>query len=389
VRTQWENPPRGGGGQPIRGETRQEFVVRGDHSWNVVGDNAVPSPITLAARQFELWATPHGMVKAALAGKGSMQGRTITVAVPGTFKAEATVNEQNLIDKVVGTIPNAAVGDFRIEIVYSDYKDFGGVKFPTRIRQTAGGQPTFDLTVTDVQPNFVFDVAVPAAVRAASQPYSRVASQKVAEGVWYIAGGTHHSVLIEMKGNAILVESPLNDERAVAVLAEVRALLPNKPIRYLVVTHRHFDHFGGVRGMAARNVEVLVHESGRAFATQALSAPATVRPDALAKSGITPDVDTVRSKRVISDGTRTVEIHHLPTGHADDLLMVYLPKEKLLVEADVFTPLAPNATPPTPPNPATMDLVNHIAKLKLEVDQILPLHGRIVPIAELNRTIGR
>jgi glyoxylase-like metal-dependent hydrolase (beta-lactamase superfamily II) len=141
--------------------------------------------------------------------------------------------------------------------------------------------------------------------------------------------------------------------------------------------------------MAARNVEVLVHESGRAFATQALSAPATVRPDALAKSGITPDVDTVRSKRVISDGTRTVEIHHLPTGHADDLLMVYLPKEKLLVEADVFTPLAPNATPPTPPNPATMDLVNHIAKLKLEVDQILPLHGRIVPIAELNRTIGR
>ncbi|MBM3217677.1 MAG: MBL fold metallo-hydrolase [Candidatus Rokubacteria bacterium] len=390
VTTQAENPPRGGGVQPARGERRQEFVLRGDHAWNMVGDAAVPAPITVADRQFQLWATPHGIVKAALAGKGSMQGRTITVAVPERFKAEALVNDQNLIEKVVGTVPNAVLGDIRTEIVYGDYKDFGGGKFPTKIRQSSGGHPSADVVVTDVQPNVVFDAAVPAPVRQTPQPYARVASQMVADGVWYITGGTHHSVLIEMKDYGIVVEGPLNDERAFAVIGEARALPPSKPIRYVVVSHHHFDHLGGIRGFAARNVTVITHESAREFVGRALAARATVRPDALAKAGRTGSVEGVRSRRVLDDGTRTVEIHHIAgNGHADDLLMVYLPKEKLLVEADVFTPLAPNVAPPTPPSPYTLGFADHLRKLKLDVAQILPLHGRIVPYGELDRTIGR
>ena len=97
----------------------------------------------------------------------------------------------------------------------------------------------------------------------------------------------------------------------------------------------------------------------------------------------------MRGKRVLSDGTRIVEIHHLPNPHADDLLVVYLPKEKLLVEADVYTPLAPNVTPPMPPSLFTVAFADHVGKLQLVVDQILPLHGRIVPLSELNKTIGR
>ena len=91
-----------------------------------------------------------------------------------------------------------------------------------------------------------------------------------------------------------------------------------------------------------------------------------------------------------SDGSRTVEIHHIAGNlHAEDLLMVYLPKEKLLVEADVFTPLAPNVTPPTPPSPFTVGFADHLGKLGLVVDRILPLHGGIAPLTELKRTIGR
>jgi hypothetical protein len=101
-------------------------------------------------------------------------------------------------------------------------------------------------------------------------------------------------------------------------------------------------------------------------------------------------VESVGRKRVLSDGTRTVEIHHIAgVLHADDLLMVYLPKEKLLVEADVYTPLAPNATPPTPPSPFTVAFADLVGKLGLTVDRILPLHGRIVPFGELNKMIGR
>jgi len=69
--------------------------------------------------------------------------------------------------------------------------------------------------------------------------------------------------------------------------------------------------------------------------------------------------------------------------------MVYLPAEKLLIEADVFTPLAPNVPPPTPVSPFSLNLADNISQQGLVVDQILPLHGRIVPLAELYRTIGR
>jgi glyoxylase-like metal-dependent hydrolase (beta-lactamase superfamily II) len=390
VRTQAENPPRGGGGQPLRGEGRQTFVLNGDTAWNVVGETPTPAPVTLADRQFQLWATPHGIVKAALGGRGSMSGRTISVAVPNRFKLDALVNEQNLIEKVAGTVAHAVLGDVPIEIAYADYKDFGGIKFPTKIRQVADGRPTLDITVTDVQRNPSFEVPVPDPVRAAGNPYQRIATQMVADGVWFVSGGSHNSAVIEMKDYAIVVESPINDDRAVAVLAEARSLVPNKPIRYVVATHHHFDHSGGIRGFAAANVTVIAHESSRPFFERVLSTPATINPDRLTKSGLRPTVEGVRSKRVLSDGTRTIELHHIPNNlHADDLVMVYLPKEKILVEADVYTPLAANAAPPTPPNVFTVRFADHLDKLGLAVDQILPMHGRIVPLAEMKRTIGR
>ena len=390
VRTQGENPPRGGGQQPVRGEQKQVFVVSGDHAWNVVGDTPAPAALALADRQFQLWSTPHGLVKAALMGKGSLQGRTLTVSVPGRFKAEALVGEQGLVDRVVGTIPHAVLGDLPVEITYADYKDFGGVKFPTKIRQTAAGHPSLDLTVTDVRPNAAVTIAAPDSIRQTTAPYARVTSQMVADGVWYLTGGTHHSVVIEMKDSVIVVEGPLTEERAFAVIAETRDLVPTKPISHVVATHHHFDHSGGLRAFASVNVPVITHESARSYMERALSGPSTIAPDRLARSGLRGRVEGVRGKRVISDGSRTIEIHHIAGNlHADDLLMVYLPKEKLLVEADVFTPLAPNATPPTPPSPYTVGFADHLGKLGLAVNQFVPIHGRMVPAAELQRTIGR
>jgi glyoxylase-like metal-dependent hydrolase (beta-lactamase superfamily II) len=391
VRTQGENPPRGGSVQPVRGEQLQNFAVAGDFAWNVVGDAAIPAPIALAERQFQLWATPHGVVKAALAGKGTMQGRTINIAMPGRFKATAFVDDRNLIDKVVGTIPNPVVGDLTIEIVYADYKDFGGVKFPTKIRQSAGGFPILDLAITGVQPNVVVAFPVPANVRLTPKPYARVATQMVADGVWFVTGGSHNSVVIEMKDHLIVVESPLNDERATAVLLEARDLVPDKPIRYVVASHHHFDHSGGLRAFAAVGVTVISHESLRPFLEQALAAPSTIDPDLLAKSGRKGTVEGVKTRRTLTDGTRVVELYHIDgNGHCGGLLMAYLPKEKLLIQADAYTPLPTNTTPPPQPvSPFTTNLADNITRLNLAVDQHLPLHGQLAPMAELNRTLGR
>jgi glyoxylase-like metal-dependent hydrolase (beta-lactamase superfamily II) len=389
VRTQGENPPRGGGGQPVAGEQRQIFVASGDFAWNVAADVVTPTPIALVDRQLQLWTTPQGVVKAAMANNATVQGRTISFTAPGRFKVQATVDAQNLVERIDAVAPNAVLGDAPVEIRYSEYKDFAGVKFPTRIRQTIGGYPVLDLTVTDVQPNLAVDIAVPDPIKQTSAPYSKVATQMVADGVWYITGGSHHSVLIEMKDHLILVESPLNDERAAAVLAEVKGLVSNKPIKYVIATHHHFDHAGGLRAVAAEGITIIAHDVNKAFLEKALAAPATVRPDRLAKSGKKGTVEGMRDKRVLTDGARTVELHNVAgNNHHAGIVMVYLPKEKLLVEADVYNPPAPNAPPPASVNTNWVNLSDNIKRLSINVDQILPLHGRIMPLAELHKSIG-
>ena len=389
VRSRAEMPPRGGG-TPAMGELRQILVVSGDYAWNVTGETAAPAPIALIERQLQIWTTPHGFLRAAMASNATVSGRTISFAMSGRFMARATLDDRGLVEKVDAVLSNPVTGDTPVEIIYSDYRDFGGVKIPMRIRQSAGGFPTLDLTVTDVKTNAAVDMPVPDSVRQATMPYARVVAEQPAPGVWYLTGGTHHSVVIEMKDHVIVVESPLNDERAVAVLAETRKLVPGKPIRYVVNSHHHFDHAGGLRAVAADGITVITHESSRAFLEQALAAPATVTPDRQAKAGRKPVVEGVRDRRTLTDGTRTVEIHHiLGSTHCDGLLMVYLPKERFLVEADVYTPAPPNAPAPTAVNPLTVNLAENISRLGLGVDQFLPLHGRIVPMADLNKAIGR
>src|SRR5437879_3316008 len=389
VRTQALDPPRGGSQQPIRGEQRQIFVVSGEHAWNVVGDVNNPVPVALAERQIQIWMTPHGAVKAAMARSATVRGRTITFDDPARYRMKVTVDLQNLVALVEAVVPHPVLGDLPIEVRYLNYRDFGGVKFPTKIQQFAGGFPILELGVTDVRPNAAVTIEVPDTVRATPEPYARVTSQMVAEGVWFLSGGSHNSALIEMKDHLILVESPQNEDRAAAVLAEVKNLLANKPIKYVVATHHHFDHTGGLRAVAADGVTVIAHDANKAFLEKALAAPATVSPDRLAKSGKKGTVEGIRDKRVLADGIRTVELIHIAGNtHHSGLIMAYLPKEKLLIEADAYTPLPPNAPPPPAANPSSVNLADNIKRLNLAVDQVLPLHGRIVPLTELHKAIG-
>jgi glyoxylase-like metal-dependent hydrolase (beta-lactamase superfamily II) len=389
IRTQGEEPPRGGGLQPVRGEQRQLFLMSGDYAWNVVNEVPVPAPITLPERRFQLWTSPHGVIKAALANRATVRDGVITFSIPGHMTVRASVDRRRLVEHVHAVIPHPVLGDMPLEVRYSEYRPFGGVKFPTRIEQSAGGFPSLDVTITSVRPNVALDVRVPEPVRQATSPYTKVATEKVADGVWYLTGGTHHSVLIEMADHLLLVEAPLNDERALAVLDEVRKLSA-KPIKYVVNSHHHFDHAGGLRAVAGEGLTVLTHEVNRPFLARTLAAAATVSPDHLTKSGKKGIVEGVPERQVLSDGTRELEIHHIVgNAHHDGLLMVYLPKERLLIEADAFTPAPPEAPTPTPANPFSVNLADTIARLGLDVDQLLPLHGRMVPLAELHRAIGR
>src|SRR6516164_777642 len=396
IRTQADPAARGGGGIPLIGEQRLIQGVSVTDAWNQVGENPPTAVIAAVAdRLHQLWITPQGVIKAAIKHTATVETQTVdgkkmtvvSFAVPGQLKVKAFVNDRNLVEKVESGNTNPVLGDMQTETTYADYKDFGGVQFPTRITQSQGGFPTLDLTVNDVKPNAPAEIQAPDTVRRVSV---KVQADKIADGVWYLTGGTHHSVLVEMNDHLVMIEGPLDDARAAAVIAEAKKLVPNKPIKYVVNTHHHFDHAGGLGAFAADGATIITHDSDKAFLEQSLAAPRAIQPDKLTQSGKKATVEGMQDKRVLSDATHIVELYRIQGNtHADGLIMAYLPKEKLLVEVDVYTPAPPNVAPPAQPNPASVNLYDNIERLNLVVDQILPLHGRKVPLAELQKWIGK
>ncbi len=174
------------------------------------------------------------------------------------------------------------------------------------------------------------------------------------------------------------------------MIDETKKLIPGKPIRFMLNTHVHFDHSGGAATFAAEGATIVTHQSNKAYFDRALSAKRTVSPDALAKSKKKAVVRGVGEKFVHTDGNRSVEMHHIKGSiHSDGLMMVYLPKEKLLIQADVFAPLAADAKPPAKPNPVLLNFGENIDRLKLSVDRIAGIHGGVAPFAEFNRALGK
>ena len=385
--------PNGGGADPLMGTgvARTTGLLRGGYAWNMAGPNAAPSPAAVSGRTHDLWTSPHGVIKAALKNGATIRsegGRSIvSFAEPGRFRAEAWLSADGMVERVDSVQPNPVMGDLRTETFYSDYRDFGGVKFPMSIRQRQGGFPVLDLEVKEVKINLPSGIEVPAPVQAFAE---RVAVERAAEGVWFLAGGSHNSVAIEMKDHLILVESPLYDGRAQAVLAEAKKLAPGKPVRYVINSHHHFDHSGGLRAAAAEGATLVTSELARRWFEQVLANPNSIAPDALAKSGRRVELIGVGGRQTFSDGSRNVEVMMIEDSvHAQGFMMVWLPRERLLIEADAYTPPAPNTPPPAQPNANNLTLVRNVESLKLDVDRILPLHGRIAPMSQLYADIGR
>lgn len=378
--------PLGGGGYPLAGQQRNDQFVSGEIAWNQVGTTVAPGSRFINDRMHQLWITPHGVLKAAqrdgararLDGAGA---RAVAFELPGRFTATAFIGADGLVGRVESNVADPVLGDTPVVTTYEDYRATGGIQFPMRIRQTMGGHPVLDLAVKEVQVNPSLAMPVPEAARNVVE---RVTSEKVAEGVWFVGGGSHNSVAIELRDRLILVETPLTEARTQAVLGHVRALVPGKPIAMAVNSHGHFDHAGGVRAAVADGLTIVTHAGNVPYFERSFAQPSRIRPDALAQAGRKAVFVPVGDKLDIGDATRPVEVHRIVGGpHSENLVMVYLPRERLLIEADAYTPAAPNTPPPPVANANNVNLVDNIERLKLAVDRILPLHGRMVPVTEL------
>ena len=155
------------------------------------------------------------------------------------------------------------------------------------------------------------------------------------------------------------------------MIAEAKRVIPNKPIRYVVNTHAHFDHASGLAPFAAEGITIITHENNKDFLEKALGAPRTLLGDALAQSSRKPKVESAGDRRVLRDDTHTIELHHVKDlQHTDGMLIAFLPKEKILFTADFNIPAAGQ-----PVSPAIATLVQNVDRLKLDFDRHVLVHA--------------
>lgn len=396
--------------------------VTGGAATQGAGQQNITSQNAAWAQQLEIWITPWGFLKGAAANNATARAQTINgrryqavtfnapVKSPGgqPYRVVGYINNQNLVERVQTWVENPIFGDMLVEAEYAQYRDgAGGLKFPAQIVQKRGGWPAFSAYIlgAHANPANIRQLLAPPAgggggagpgpAAAGGQQTASPASEKLAEGVFRI-NGAYNALAVEFADHILLFEpGPQNEARAQAIIAEAKRVIPNKPIRYGVISHHHFDHTSGLPAAVAEGITIVTPEVNRAFLTSALSAPRTLAPDSMSKSGRKPMIEGFTGdRRVFQDATRTFEVHLIKgLPHADGLVVGYLPKEKILVYADMFNLPPPSNPVPNPPVVGTIVFMENIERLKFDVDRIMSVHSlnpdRLTSLADIRASLGK
>lgn len=297
----------------------------------------------------------------------------------------------SLVSKYEVLADNAVLGDVLNEQVFSDYRAVGGVTLPFRVVSRTAGQVTQELAYADIKVNAgVADALFEAPAGAERvQPLpgaANVTLTPVGDGACFVSGASHNSLLVEFHDHLVLVEAPQGEERAQALIAKIRETVGEKPIRYVVPTHYHFDHSGGLRAFIAAGATIVTTPGNKAFVEKMAAARHTIRLDALSKDPKPARVETFTGQKTFTDGARSLELHDVgPTPHVDEILVAYLPKEKLVFVADLFG--IPVQGPIPPAGPTAREFAAKLERLGLLVDAIAPGHGKLGRSEELKKVV--
>ena len=415
------------GGTPTQREVRQTHIVSGDAAWHIDGSgDPVPVPPELAELyRLDLWLNPQGFIKAArLPGADPVafwrweqieKGRDGNVVRPekmhvvaitmfGKYRVDATINSDNQIQRIKTTVNEPALGDFNIEHESTEQLTFGEVKWPVAWHSHHGwddnwqfyrqstGHNGYGGRFPDVQPNLCPDPGpVPAAVRDATFD-AEVTVDEIAPGVYLFGGTPANSYMVEFDEFVAVFEAPGDEERSLAVIEEIVRLAPGKPIRWVITSHPHFDHIGGLRTYLHIGSTIVTHMINLEFLNTDVLVyePRTIAPDIVSKWPPTElsegyNYEAVQENYVIADDSRILRVYYVqPLAHVSGMLMAYLPEEGIAFQADLFDT---HEAPRRSQLPAMRSFRNQVERMGLDVVTVAPVHGEPVPWAEFEAAL--
>jgi glyoxylase-like metal-dependent hydrolase (beta-lactamase superfamily II) len=368
------------------------------------------TPQSPHANQLTLWLTPQGFLKlaedkdAAVTAENGGWAVTFNVSDNGiSYPFTGHFGADLLPARIETRIDNTVYGDMLVEAEFSDYRDFAGVKFPGHLVHKQGGFAVLDLMIDGVTPNTSASAEPPQRAGGGGPgggggggqaPALPTGVAEVGPGI-FVSHGAYQSVFVEFDGYSVVIDGLQSDARAAEIIAQVKETIPGKPIRYVISTHNHFDHAGGLRAFAAEGATLITHNVNVDFFKKALAAPRTLTAQPAAA---TPPVDVmgVGDFFALSDETQMIELHRIVGDtHADDMLIAYLPSIKTVVEADL---LQPWISPQFGGNyegghPFLRLLASELERMQLDYTQFIPVHRPPQPPfqskQELLRAVGR
>jgi glyoxylase-like metal-dependent hydrolase (beta-lactamase superfamily II) len=369
------------------GETQPPALVRGGPlppmgTYNQVINDATPA----WPQQMEIWVTPWGCLKGAAANAATVKTTTINGApykvitwVPAQkapsglpYKVSCYIDADNLVEHTETWVEHPIIGDTHHEFFYKNYQSFAGLMVPARISQKIIGMETFVAAIGGAlanPPDLERRMEGPPPP-APPPPLPPAASEKLADGVYRITGG-YVSLAVEFKDHVVVLESGQSEARGLAILAETKKIFPAKKIKYVVLTHPHFDHMMGLPPFIAEGVTILVDDNAKFFTDASLSTPRTLAADVMAKSKKKPKVEGVIDQMELKDEMRTLMLYHVAKlEHSDAMLIAYLPKEKILFSADFGAP-----APGQPVSPSIPVLMANLDRLAIDFERHVTVHA--------------
>jgi len=325
-------------------------------------------------------------------GEDQFEGRkheVVTFVMPDTQQVALYVDSATgLVSKYELIFVDSLTGVEASEIIFGDYQKVGNYQVPRRwINRQVGEDQTRYSVRAEFNPAISDD-----SFKVNASGYTTVKPvptnleenvEKLADGVYVIqnvAGQNQNSLAVGFADHVAVVEAPGSSDGADAVIKRIKELFPGKPIRYVAMTHHHGDHIGGMRSFIAEGATVVTTAANRpSIETMA----AAQQNDRLARNPRKPEFLLLENgKRVLADQTRRLELIDIgPNPHAREMVIAWLPAEKVVFQGDLF--FVPNNDAPFgPTQTSTASFAKKLKELGLPVERIAAVHGTTATIQQ-------